>query len=153
MSISAPDHGAATHTYVVNAGLGYFFQNGFEWTFTPTLTYLTADDAGHTGLQLLTGPTYNFSPNNIADSFYVTAQVGIFHENESSGDTGISGTAFTYALTVGKRFKLFDHVSYDPTFSFQHVGSYTLSDSAGDMSAQQSNVNWVLTPLQVSILF
>lgn len=87
----------------------------------------TVIDSGTSSWILGFGPGYNFSKDNIENSVFVAAKVGVVstHYNENDTDTN----AFISA-EVGKRFKVLDNVSYVPGFYIQKV----LGDNTPDPS-------------------
>lgn len=112
----------------LNGGYGYFMKNGFQFSLTTVLTLQSGTDI----LSLAMGPTYNFDPKKVEDSYFVSTLLGATFLNYETG----SDTTPLIILEAGKRFLLAENVSYvpsmalskeldsnsaDPTFSFNLI--------------------------------
>ncbi len=74
----------------------------------PSISYISSVGSA-TMFSFLVGPTFNVSLNgNIEDAFFGTAAMGI---SSIPGSTG-----FSFRFDAGKRFRIFDHLSYQPSF-------------------------------------
>lgn len=72
---------------------------------------------------LLVGPTFNFmntTAGDISDAVFLFAGAG-FNMMKVGG--GSSNTDFQFGADLGKRFKIWDNISYRPSFGFRKVGS------------------------------
>lgn len=103
-SSSAKSYDASFSTAV---GYGYAFTNGFEFDSNFTL-YIGSGSTKTIALTI--GPTMNFSPDDLENSFFMAIQGGV--SNFSFGS--YSNTKALGYLEVAKRFKLIDGVSYNP---------------------------------------
>jgi len=105
--------------------------NKYEASFNLAVGY---DHAFNTGLQLggsfsttifssvtnstlLIGPGYNFSPEDLGNSYYVELRAGV-NGYDFYGTTSYDAVG---AVLFGKRFKLAENVSFSPSVSVTHV--------------------------------
>lgn len=65
----------------------------------------------------LVGPGYNFSPNDIGNSYNVDVKVGFVRAEYGSTEN----TDFAAVVQAGKRFKLAENVSYAPGLEVSKV--------------------------------
>lgn len=82
----------------------------------------TATGTGY-GINLMVGPTFNFmntTTGDISDAMFLFAGAG-FSMAKAAG--GTSNTDFMFGAELGKRFKVWDNISYRPSFGFTKVGS------------------------------
>jgi hypothetical protein len=96
-----------------------------------TVSLGVGDSGGATTYQIsaLVGPTFNFmnsTAGDISDAVFVFAGVGLNLQDQGAG----SSTDFQFGAEVGKRFKVWDNISYRPSFGFRKVGSAGLLFSA-----------------------
>jgi hypothetical protein len=102
-------------TFVFHLGYDHVFTNGIQ---------LGSDAVGSiynngSSYSLTVGPGYNFSPDDLLNSFYVLIKGGVV-VNDLGGSADTNAVAFVEA---GKRFKILDHVSYVPGISvYQDFG-------------------------------
>jgi hypothetical protein len=88
------------------------------------------------GFGISGGVAYSFMPV-MEESVYVTAQVGIVGYSGSPTSPG-----FTWSASVGKRFRIIDHVQYNPAITASGTAYQNLF----------TVTNFAFVPLQVSIL-
>lgn len=116
-------------TFTLGTGYDYAFAGGFQLGATAA----AAVYSGGSSFSLAVGPGYNFSSNDIENSFFVAFKGGFvtYHFDAQDSDT----TAFL-SLDMAKRFKIAENISYvpglnvtkelgddarDPSFSFEIV--------------------------------
>ncbi|MFA6236869.1 MAG: hypothetical protein WC635_06030 [Bacteriovorax sp.] len=90
----------------LDTGYDYAFTNGYQAGASLNASIAS----GRSSWSLGFGPTYNFSHNDIENSYYVGATAGLNYYNFGSN----SDTDGFVSVKGGKRFKLMDHVSYTP---------------------------------------
>lgn len=100
--------------FSVVLGYDYALSNGLQFggSFGSSIA------SGSSVFALGFGPGYNFSKNNIENSVFVDAKVGVVSAHYD-GD-GTDTNAFVSA-EVGKRFKVLDNVSYVPGFYIEKI--------------------------------
>ncbi len=140
---------SSSSNFNVTGGVGYFFMPALEAMFNANMNF------GHVGggssylnYGLLVGPGFNFL-GDIADAFVITPQIGI---TKASTD-GVGGMGMQFAVTLSKRFKLCDHVSYMPGVSFVRSFPYDVKNNGTTIGTKTGNSNFAFTPLQFSIWF
>lgn len=102
-------------------GQTYFnFAAGYNYAVIPMLSMgaqFSIAQAGATGtvFSLLAGPTFNLIyDGSVQNSFFVDGALGI---------TSLAGaSAFTFRFDLGKRFYIFDHLTYRPSFGILKIG-------------------------------
>ena len=143
----------STSVFDLTAGVGYFVMPNLEIMLNGAI------DVAHVGggdssnaYSFLIGPSFNLL-GDVPDALVITPQIGILHASDSNGAVSAGGAGMQYAVTVGKRFKLFDHVSYFPAISYvRSFGFDVKSDNVGEGRVDGTS-NFVFTPLQFSIWF
>lgn len=150
-----------TTQYTFAGHVGVFFEKGLEVTFDPTIWIInrtplaTAGTAPVTStirtVQLLVGPTYNFY-DRVQNSPYISAALGWASQAVSLYSTG--GT-FAYSVTLGHRFEIFEHVSFNPSVTYWYWGPmhYTFDSDPTITLSTTPRATWGFSPLQFSILF
>lgn len=107
--------------YDTDFGLGIGYDRAFSGGFQFGGTLGAALFSGGSLVTLNVGPGYNFSPEDVENSFYTAFRFGVqtLHINEDATDTDTFLT-----LEIAKRFKLMENVSYVPGVTVQkYLGS------------------------------
>ena len=110
-------HHLFTDSIQLGGKLGFAFGDGLGSTATTAVT-----GTGHQ-VMLMVGPTFNFmntTSGDISDAMFLFAGAG-FSMAKVAG--AASSTDFAFGAELGKRFKLWDNISYRPSFGFMKVGS------------------------------
>ncbi len=84
----------------------------------PSISYVSGGGLSATMFSLIAGPTINLSlDGDIQNAFFISGAAGL---------TVLASTAeFTFRFDLGKRFRLFDHFSYEPSFGVLKVSGYS----------------------------
>lgn len=117
------DFGQGKWAFGANAAYHHLFFDPIQ--LGGSLNFGFANNGTATGYSvgLLVGPTFNFMntvAGDISDAVFLFAGVGF---NMSKPGGGVSTTDFQFGAELGKRFKVWDNISYRPSFSFSKVGS------------------------------
>jgi hypothetical protein len=110
--------------------------------FSAAYRYQSANSATDSAFQLLAGPTFNLpiEEQRLQSAFFASALVGFTTGQTSFGSVLVnSTTAFTGALTVGKRFALSDAVAYAP--------------SVGVVKEAGFDPDFTIQPISISVFF
>lgn len=105
----------ASGNTIVSFGAGYNYDiiPILQIGIFPSVGYYTALGTFFT---LLAGPTLNLSLNgDIQDAFFLSGALGF------STAPGLIGTNFDFRFDLGKRFRIWDHVCYRPSFGVIHT--------------------------------
>lgn len=75
---------------------------------------------------ILVGPTFNFmgsTAGDISDAMFIFAGAGFNMDKNNTTANGLTATDFQFGAEAGKRFKIWDNVTWRPSFSFTKVGT------------------------------
>jgi hypothetical protein len=107
----------------LNSGTVFWLSGGYNYD-VPGMSalqvggsaYITTG-SGSTIFQITAGPTLNFPFDwDLRNAFFVDGYAGITTTSGGTGAFSTSSTAFTFGFDVGKRFKLFENLTYRPSF-------------------------------------
>lgn len=91
-----------------NMAFGYDHVYAQGYSIGGTLEGSFGDD--YSTFKALVGPGYNFTPNDVANSYNVDVKIGFIRSSIGNNED----TEFAAAVQGGKRFKLAENVSYAP---------------------------------------
>jgi len=106
-------------------------QIGGELGYTQSFGDLLFKDKS---FSFLVGPTLNFSPDDLANSTFVSARLGLYYSEFIASRTDLR-TSFS----LGKRFAINDSITYRPDISWSKTG--------------ESEWSWIARPIAFSIVF
>jgi hypothetical protein len=129
---------------ILNPSFGYFWKQGFEFTFTPSFNILLPQKAyddqptdGTTIVSRITGGiAYNFS-----EHFRKSSYLRFDHGVALFRSGGQGGVTYVASLLYGRRFELASNISYSPSFSIEYMPG----------TVPNSTIGITLTLIQLSI--
>jgi hypothetical protein len=132
-------------TLAIDGAYNYLLSPGIQLGAKAGFSYYSSGAAVNVGgisvstnttqLLLLAGPTLNYPMNDhLNNAAFLTVMAGIAYTNAL-----VSNTNFAFQVEVGKRFALWDHVTYKPSVAMTKVSG--------------SDALITVTPLAFSFLF
>jgi hypothetical protein len=103
--------------YKAQFGLTTSYDHAFAHGFQFGGDFQTSFYSGGHSFTLVAGPGYNFTPNDIENSYFASIKFGVTSTKFDS-ETETNAVA---VLTGAKRFKLMEHVSYVPGVRIQKI--------------------------------
>jgi|GEM_PF-2604459 len=133
----------------VGGNIGYFIENsaveisfGGEFASFHDSSFTTA-----TNLFLAAGPIVNFNHEDLENSAYLGARIGLVRTH--SGLYDVTTSFFAWQAFLGKRIRITDHVSWAPEIDYFHQGDSTMSDG----TRIYGSAFLTAAPLRFSFLF
>jgi len=106
--------GSGTTLVNFSAGYNYDIIPILQLGIFPSISYATSSG---TFFSVLAGPTVNLSLNgDLQDAFFLSAAAGVTIQPASTG--------LTFRFDMGKRFKIFEHLSYEPSVGILKIAGF-----------------------------
>lgn len=122
---------ATTSNYTqikVGADYQYLIQDGIQVGADAALQILSVPGISQTNIGIYATGAYNFlNYGSFDEAFYVKMGVGLVNARLNLSGTGKDEMAFSFLIAGGKRFPLWDHVTYKPELEIGKVGSSDLA--------------------------
>jgi|GEM_PF-6396054 len=117
------DFGQGKWAFGANAAYHHLFMDPIQLGGKVNVNFANNGTATGNMIGLLVGPTFNFMnavSGDISDAMFLFVGAG-FAMVKPAG--GTSNTDFQFGAELGKRMKVWDNISYRPSFGFTKVGS------------------------------
>lgn len=120
------DFGQGQWAFGANAAYHHLFMDPIQLGGKVNVNFMNDGTNTNHMIGLLVGPTFNFMnavDGDISDAMFLFVGAGFAMAKVS----GVSATEFQFGAELGKRIKVWDNISYRPSFGFTKVGSAQLA--------------------------